>query len=152
VVTEVEHNSATAINAHENQNANTYLATELAVGHVELAEHVARRERHLVQVRRVPRGEHDAPVLRAVLDLLDAVAELVHALARVVSVHVRVGRAEVSPLQQRNAIKPGTVKPVIEVCASNCYGCGSYHHIAAAETDTVVRQQKNNRRQVSCST
>jgi hypothetical protein len=75
-----------------------YLTAELAVGYVELAEHMARRERHLVQVRGVPGSQHDAAVLGRLFDLLDAVQQLVHALAGVVRVHVLVLRAEVAPL------------------------------------------------------
>jgi hypothetical protein len=55
-------------------------ARELAVRHVELAEHVARRQRHEAEVGGVPRGKHDAAVVGGVLDLVDDVGELVDAL------------------------------------------------------------------------
>lgn len=40
-----------------------HLAGQLPLGHVELAEHVARRQGHLAEIRGVPRRENDSPVL-----------------------------------------------------------------------------------------
>ena len=42
----------------------TYLTAQLAVGHVELAEHVAWREGHLIQVTRIPRYRNRRRVRR----------------------------------------------------------------------------------------
>eukprot|EP00411_Alexandrium_monilatum_P097620 CAMPEP_0175802222 /NCGR_PEP_ID=MMETSP0097-20121207/87931_1 /TAXON_ID=311494 /ORGANISM="Alexandrium monilatum, Strain CCMP3105" /LENGTH=525 /DNA_ID=CAMNT_0017113555 /DNA_START=193 /DNA_END=1767 /DNA_ORIENTATION=- len=74
-------------------------AGQLPVGHVELAEHVAGRQRHEAQVRRVPGGQQDPSVGGVLLDLPDALRQLVDALPCVVLVHVHVLRAEVPPLE-----------------------------------------------------
>mmetsp|Transcript_41303 Transcript_41303/g.86485 ORF Transcript_41303/g.86485 Transcript_41303/m.86485 type:complete len:396 (-) Transcript_41303:583-1770(-) len=75
-----------------------HLAGELAIRHIELREHVARRQRHLRDVLRVPRGEDDATVVRLVLDRIDHLLDLVDALPRVVVVHRFVLGAEMPPL------------------------------------------------------
>mmetsp|Transcript_66622 Transcript_66622/g.216793 ORF Transcript_66622/g.216793 Transcript_66622/m.216793 type:complete len:339 (-) Transcript_66622:350-1366(-) len=74
-------------------------AGQLAVGDVELAEHVARRQSHLVQIRRIPRSQQNPPVCRILLDLANALCQLVNPLTCVVGVHVHVLRAEVAPLE-----------------------------------------------------
>mmetsp|Transcript_59988 Transcript_59988/g.173730 ORF Transcript_59988/g.173730 Transcript_59988/m.173730 type:complete len:452 (+) Transcript_59988:330-1685(+) len=74
-------------------------ARQFPVGDVELAEHVARRQRHLPKVRRVPRGQQNSPVRRVFLDLADALRELIDALAGVVRVHVDILGAKVPPLK-----------------------------------------------------
>ena len=87
-----------------------YLARQLAVANVELAEHVAGRQRHLVEVcgvddvngglaraihsytrtSRVPRGQNDAAVVGVGLDGVDDAGKLIDTLAGVVSVEVDI--------------------------------------------------------------
>lgn len=66
---------------------------------VELAEHVAGRECHLVKIGWIPCRHDDAPVLGSVLDLFDALSELIDPLPGIVGVHVDVLRTEVAPLE-----------------------------------------------------
>ena len=54
---------------------------------------------HLVQVERVPRGQHDAAVLGRAPDGRDARLQLVDPLARVVRVGAGILCAKVSPLE-----------------------------------------------------
>jgi hypothetical protein len=68
----------------------TNLAAELAVGDVELTEHMARRKGHLIQIRRVPGSHDDSSILRTVLDLVDAVLQLIDPFASVIRVHIEV--------------------------------------------------------------
>ena len=71
------------------------LATQLAVGHVELEQRVAGREFHLVNLPDVPRAD-DVPARVGVpLKLCDDLVNLVHAAA--------VGRAPVAPLRAIDA-------------------------------------------------
>jgi len=58
-----------------------HAAAELPALHVELREHVARRQRHGGQRRRVPGAQDDAPVGRAAADGVDDLRQLVYALA-----------------------------------------------------------------------
>ncbi len=75
------------------------LTGEFAVVDVELAEHVAGRQGHLVEIDGVPGGQDDPAIGGVGLDLADDIAELVDALARVVVVHGAIGGAEMSPLE-----------------------------------------------------
>ena len=54
------------------------LTGQFAIFHVELAERVARGQGHLRYVHGVPRAHDYAPVVRVVLDLVDAFGQLVH--------------------------------------------------------------------------
>ena len=76
-----------------------HLAAKLAVGHVELREHVARRKSHLLECRRVPRREQDTPVRGVGFDLMDHLSQLVHPLVAIVRVTVCVLGAKVPPLE-----------------------------------------------------
>ena len=62
---------------------------------------MARRQHHLRQVRRVPRGQQQASVRRVALDARYDVRQLVHALTGVILVHVFVSSSEVSPYEIR---------------------------------------------------
>ena len=75
------------------------VARQLVVANIKLDHHVARRQRHQVEVRRVPCGHDDAAAVRVGLDLVDDLAELVDALALVVGVHVDILGAEMPPLE-----------------------------------------------------
>lgn len=72
---------------------------------IELRKHVTRRQRHDLQIRRVPRAQDDASVIRRLLQLPHDVCELVDALSGVVRIGVYVGRAEVSPLEAVDGAK-----------------------------------------------
>ena len=72
-----------------------YLAAQLSVGNVELAEHMAGRQSHQVEVGRVPGGQQDSPILRVAHDGLDTLLELVNALTTVVRMHIFVLRLNV---------------------------------------------------------
>mmetsp|Transcript_23521 Transcript_23521/g.56245 ORF Transcript_23521/g.56245 Transcript_23521/m.56245 type:complete len:389 (-) Transcript_23521:616-1782(-) len=76
-----------------------HLAGEFPVRHVELAEHVAGRQRHILERGGVPRGEEDPPVVRVGLDLVDYFRELIDTFPAVVGVHVGVVRTKVPPLE-----------------------------------------------------
>ena len=75
------------------------LAGQLTTRHIELDQAVTRRQRHLVQVCRVPGAHDDPPVVRLRLDPVDDLGQLVHPLAAVVGRHVDVLGSEVSPLE-----------------------------------------------------
>mmetsp|Transcript_9042 Transcript_9042/g.25843 ORF Transcript_9042/g.25843 Transcript_9042/m.25843 type:complete len:295 (-) Transcript_9042:749-1633(-) len=81
------------------RRALVHLTGEFAVGNVELAEHVARRQSHQVQIRRVPCGDDDAAIVGAGFNGVDSLHQLVHALAVVVRVHVFIPGAKVPPLE-----------------------------------------------------
>ena len=74
------------------------VARQLVVANIKLDQHVARRQRHQVEVRWVPCGHDDAAAVRVGLDLVDDLAELVDALVLVVGVHVDILGAEMPPL------------------------------------------------------
>ena len=54
------------------------LARELSVVGVELEHCVARRQRHLIDVRRIPRAHDEPPGIRIALELLDQIGDLVN--------------------------------------------------------------------------
>ncbi|KAI3477909.1 hypothetical protein L1887_60216 [Cichorium endivia] len=60
---------------------------------------MARRQRHELEVARIPRAEEDASVGRIVFDLVDHLAQLVHPLPRIVGIAVLVLGAKVTPLE-----------------------------------------------------
>mmetsp|Transcript_125011 Transcript_125011/g.399693 ORF Transcript_125011/g.399693 Transcript_125011/m.399693 type:complete len:412 (-) Transcript_125011:138-1373(-) len=110
-------------------------AGQLAVGDVELAEHVARRQSHLVQIRRIPRSQQNPPVCRILLDLANALCQLVNPLTCVVGVHVHVLRAEVAPLEavdraQVSLLAVGQTPVVQELAGA----------IAIPDLDALVRE------------
>lgn len=69
------------------------------VRHVELRKHVARRQRHDLEVLGVPRAHDDAPVVGVRPQLVHHVGQLVDALTRVVRARVDVLGAKVPPLE-----------------------------------------------------
>jgi len=69
------------------------------IADIELREHVTRRQRHLRNVRRIPRTQYHPPVERICLELLHDLRQLVNALARIVRLRVHVLGAKVPPLK-----------------------------------------------------
>ena len=67
--------------------------------HVELAEHMARRQGHLGQVGRVPGAEDNAAVVGIGPQLMDDLGQLVDALTGIVGAGIDVHGAEVAPLE-----------------------------------------------------
>mmetsp|Transcript_16655 Transcript_16655/g.26417 ORF Transcript_16655/g.26417 Transcript_16655/m.26417 type:complete len:240 (-) Transcript_16655:216-935(-) len=79
-----------------------HLARQPTIRHIELHKHMARRQRHLIQIARIPRTHHNPARVGIVLDLLDAVHQLIHSLAIILIVHTSILRAKVSPLESIN--------------------------------------------------
>lgn len=75
------------------------VTTAAGVRHVKLRKHVTRRQRHLAQIRGVPRAQDDAAVVRVRAQLVHHLGELVDALARVVGGGIDVRGAKVAPLE-----------------------------------------------------
>ena len=67
--------------------------------HVKLRKHMTRRQRHLAQIRHVPRTQNDPSVIRVVLQLPDDLSDLIHAFARVICLRVDVFGSEMPPLE-----------------------------------------------------
>ena len=57
------------------------LARELAFGDIELEQAMARRQRHLVDLSRIPRSDNQAARIRIAFDHPDHVADLIDGLA-----------------------------------------------------------------------
>ena len=57
------------------------------------------RQRHQIQILRIPSAHNDPPVLRIVPNLINAIGQLIHALSRIVGMHVRILGAEMTPLE-----------------------------------------------------
>ncbi len=66
---------------------------------VKLGKHMARRQGHLPEIRRVPRAQDDSAVVRLVLQFFDHLSQLVNALARVVRLRIHILGSEVAPLK-----------------------------------------------------
>ena len=60
---------------------------------------MARRERHLLEVRRIPRAEDNAAIVWICLELMNYLGKLVNALVGVVFLRVNIFGAKVSPLK-----------------------------------------------------
>ena len=71
------------------------LAAQLAILHVKLKEDVARRQRHPLNLRGVPRVHDQAPALRIFFDLRDDIVDLIDAHA--------ILAAPIAPLRAVNA-------------------------------------------------
>ena len=76
-----------------------YLTTEFSISDIELRKHMARWKRHLGDIRGIPRSQHNASILRGVLNAVNALLQLVDPLTCVVGVHRVVGSTEVTPLE-----------------------------------------------------
>lgn len=78
---------------------------DASVGHgvrkrnVELCKHVARRQRHLCQIRGIPSAENDPSIVRFVPQLVNHLGQLIHPLARVIRFRIHVLGAEMPPLK-----------------------------------------------------
>ena len=68
----------------------------------ELGQHVAGRQRHLLQIRRIPGGEDDSAAIGVGFDLMDDFHQLIDALVGIIRVAVFVLRAEMTPLEPVN--------------------------------------------------
>mmetsp|Transcript_14914 Transcript_14914/g.39974 ORF Transcript_14914/g.39974 Transcript_14914/m.39974 type:complete len:295 (+) Transcript_14914:141-1025(+) len=76
-----------------------HLARQLAVCHVELKKHVARRQCHLRDGVRVPCGHHHPSVVWIVLDGLNHLRKLVYTAAAIIRIAALVLGAEMTPLK-----------------------------------------------------
>jgi hypothetical protein len=66
---------------------------------VKLRKHVARRQRHFLEISRVPRAQDNPTIVRVLFQFPHHFGQLVDSLARVVCVAVLVLCAEVAPLE-----------------------------------------------------
>ena len=74
-------------------------ARELAIGHEELAEHVAGREGHQVQIGWVPCAHDDAPIRGVVLDLVDTIGQLIESLVLIICFRINIFCTKMPPLK-----------------------------------------------------
>lgn len=69
------------------------------IGDIELSKHVTWRQRHLLQVRRVP-GTHDDPaIIWVVLQFVYDLGQLINTLAGIVGLGILVLGTKVTPLK-----------------------------------------------------
>lgn len=57
------------------------------------------RQRHQIQILRIPSTHNDPPILRIVPNLVDAIGQLIDAFSRIVGMHIRILGAEMTPLE-----------------------------------------------------
>lgn len=60
---------------------------------------MTRRQRHLPQIRRIPRTQYDPSVIRPVLQLINDFRQLIHSPARVIRLRIHILGAEMPPLE-----------------------------------------------------
>src|SRR5437870_836087 len=71
------------------------LATQLAFVDEKLEEGMAWRQRHFIQLSRIPRADYQTPAVRINFDLFDDAVDLINVLA--------IGTCPISPLRTVNA-------------------------------------------------
>ena len=76
-----------------------HLTRQVPILHIKLGHHMTRRQSHLRQCARIPRRKDDAPIVRIFAQESNYLLQLIHSLSVIICITVRVGCAEVSPLE-----------------------------------------------------
>ena len=66
---------------------------------IELGKHVTRRQRHLLQIRHIPRAENDPPIPRIIPQLPDYLRQLIDSLPRIIRFCIHVLGPKMPPLE-----------------------------------------------------